>query len=210
MWGQRLLKLQNCQNCHFTQNVPKLSKMCKAQKVQKSPKTALSGLANRVPERSVLWVPECQSRPRQAQEPCPTFPSLLQLIPARSGPRSLAQLPRGSGRVPSIQGASQRSYKAQESFSVPRDVPRWNPGKMLLQPLGTVPRTENHMFFNTEKTLSWTFYFIYLTFKKLKSYFSCFYPYVIGSQPYWISTSCQPCLFTNCISCQPYWFYNFI
>ena len=158
----------------------------------------------------VLWVPECQSRPRQAQEPCPVFLSLLQLIPARLMPRSLAQLPRGSGRVPSIQGASQKSYKAQESFSVPRDVPRWSPGHVLLQPLGTMPRTENHMFFNIETTLSWAFYFIYLTFKELKSCFSCFYSYVTGGQPYWTSASCQPCLFTDCISCQPYWFYKFI
>ena len=77
--------------------------------------------------QSVLCVPECftrKSRSRQAQEPCPAFLSLLQLIPGRSGPRSLVQLPRGSGRVPSIQGASKRSYKAQESFPVPRDVPR--------------------------------------------------------------------------------------
>ena len=93
---------------------------------------------------------ECQSvnlRPRQAQEPCPAFPSLLQLTPARSGPRSLAQLPKGPGKVPSIQGASPRSHKAQESFSVPRDVFRPSPGKMLFQPIGTVPRTEKHMFF---------------------------------------------------------------
>ena len=104
--------------------------------------------------QSVLCVPECfssHSRPRQAQEPCPAFPSLLQLIPARSGPRSLAQLPRGSGRVPSIQGAAQRSYKAKETFSVPRDVPRWSPGHVLLQPLATVPRIENQMFSDTWK-----------------------------------------------------------
>ena len=93
---------------------------------------------------------ECQSvhlRPRQAQEPCPAFHRLLQLNPARSGPRSLAQLPKGPGRVPSVQGASQRSYKAQESFSVPRDEFRSSPGKKLLfQPIGNVPRTEKHMF----------------------------------------------------------------
>ena len=68
---------------------------------------------------------------------------------------------------------------------------------------------ENHVFPDIGKTLSWTLYFFYLTFKKLKSCFSCFYIYVTGSQPYWISASCQPCLFTSCISCQPYWFYNF-
>ena len=78
---------------------------------------------------------ECQSvhpRPRQAQEPCPAFHRLLQLNPARSGPKSLAQLPKGPGRVPSIQGAFQRSYKAQESFSVPRDEFRSSPGKTAI------------------------------------------------------------------------------
>ena len=53
---QRLPKLQNCQNCkmcYFAQNVPKLPKNVQSPKVQKSPKTALSGLANKVPERSV-------------------------------------------------------------------------------------------------------------------------------------------------------------
>ena len=121
IWDQRLLKLQNCQNCHFAQNMPKLPKMWKAQKVQKSPKTALSGLANKVPEGVCVRVfCECQS-----VHPGPeALSSLAQLTPAWSGPRGLAQLSRGLGRVPSIQGASQRSYKAQESFSVPRDVPR--------------------------------------------------------------------------------------
>ena len=104
-----------CKNCQ---------KMCKAQKIPKSPKTALSGLANKVPERSVLECSVCARVSIQAQTGPGALSSLLQLIPARSGPRSLAQLPRGSGRVPSVQGASQRSYKAQESFSVPRDVPR--------------------------------------------------------------------------------------
>ena len=125
MWGQRLPKLQN---------VPIWIKCAKtAKKVQssKSPKITKNSTFRVKPG---IWKGvcvrvfcECQSvnpRPRQAQEPCPAFPSLLQLTPARSGPRSLAQLPKGPGRVPSIQGASQRSYKAQESFSVPRDVSR--------------------------------------------------------------------------------------
>ena len=84
-------------------------------------KTALSGVSQQSSCQgvcqSVLCVSECctsQSRPVQAQRPCPAFPSLLQLTPARPGPRSLAQLPRGPGRVPIIQGASQRSYRAQE------------------------------------------------------------------------------------------------
>ena len=83
MWGQTLLKLQTvktakcvilpkmCQNCQ---------KMCKAQKVQKSPKTALSGLANKVPERSVS---EC-------------FVSARVSIQAQAGPGALSSLPQPS------------------------------------------------------------------------------------------------------------------
>ena len=74
-------------------------------------KTALSGVSQ---QRSVSECCASQFRPVQAQRPCQAFPSLLQLTPARPGPRSLAQLPRGPGRVPIIQGASQRSYRAQE------------------------------------------------------------------------------------------------
>ena len=97
-----------------TANVPK---MCKAQNVQKQ---HFQGLANKVLERSV---PECSvcarvlCQPVQAcsgPEALSSLPQPSQLIPARSGPRSLAQLPRGPGRVPIIQGASQRSYRAEE------------------------------------------------------------------------------------------------
>ena len=175
MWGQRLPKLQNVP---IWQNVPKLPKNVQSSKSPKITKNStfrvkpgiLKGVCDRV-------FCECQSvhpRPRQAQEPCSAFPSLLQLTSARSGPRSLAQLPKGPGRVPSVQGASQRSYKAQESFSVPRDEFRSSPGKTATPAIGTVPRTEKHMFSGLRKTLSWAFYFIYLTFEKLKSYFSYF------------------------------------
>ena len=77
-------------------------------------KTALSWVSQ---QRSVS---ECCAsqfslfRPRGLVQPCPAFPSLLQLTSARPGSRSLAKLPRGPGRVPIIQGASQRSYRAQE------------------------------------------------------------------------------------------------
>ena len=74
--------------------------MCKATNDQNR---HFQGVANKVPVRECARVfCECQ---RVCQEPCPAFPSLLQLIPARPGPRSLAQLPRGSGRVPIIQEA---------------------------------------------------------------------------------------------------------
>ena len=96
----------------------------------KMTKTALSGVSQQSSCQgvcqSVLCVPECfahQSRPVQAQRPCQAFPSLLQLIPARSRPRSLAQLPRGPGRVPIIQGASQRSYRAQKPWQCPGMCP---------------------------------------------------------------------------------------
>ena len=109
MWGQRLPKLPN-----VSKNVQ--SSKCSKQHFQ--------GLANKVPVKECARVfCVCQSvvpaspglfRPRGLAQPCPAFPSLLQLTPARPGPRSLAQLPRGPGRAPIIQGASQRSYRAQE------------------------------------------------------------------------------------------------
>ena len=163
-----------CQNCQ---------KMCKAQKVPKSPKNSTFRVKPGILKG--VWVRvfcECQSvhpRPRQAQEPCPAFPRLLQLNPAKSGPRSLAQLPKGPGRVPSVQGASQRSYKAQESFSVPRNKSRSSPGKTAIPAHRKYAQDwKAHIFWGqetSEKTSSWAFYFIYLTFKKLKFYFSCFH-----------------------------------
>ena len=95
--------------------LPNVSKNVQSSKCSKS---ALSGASQPSSCQGV-----CQSvvpaspglfRPRGLAQPCPAFISLLQLTPARSGPRSLAQLPRGPGRVPIIQGASQRSYRAQE------------------------------------------------------------------------------------------------
>ena len=132
----------DCQNCKMYK-CANLTKMC-----QNCQKNVQSSKSPKITKNSTFRVKpgilkgvcvrvfsECQSvhpRPRQAQEPCPAFPRLLQLNPARSGPRSLAQLPKGPGRVLSIQGASQRSYKAQESFSVPRDEFRSSPGKTAI------------------------------------------------------------------------------
>ena len=108
--------------------LPKMcQKMCKAKNDQNSTFSGVSQQSScQGVCQSVLCVPECfasQSRPVQAQRPCPAFPSLLQLMPARLGPRSLAQLSRGPGRVPSIQGASQRSYRAQEPWQYPGMCP---------------------------------------------------------------------------------------
>ena len=104
-----------------TAKTAKTAKCVKKCAKLKMSKTGLSGVSQQSSWKgvcqSVLCVSECfasQYRPVQAQRPCPTFPSLLQLIPARPRPRSLAQLPRGPGRVPIVQGASQRSYRAQE------------------------------------------------------------------------------------------------
>ena len=107
--------------------VAKTAKTAKCVKNVQSSKCStqhFQGLANKVPVKECARVfCVCQSvvpaspglfRPRGLAQPCPAFPSLLQLTPARPGFRSLAQLPRGPGRVPIIQGASQRSYQAQE------------------------------------------------------------------------------------------------
>ena len=103
---------------------------------------------------------ECQSvhpRPRQAQEPCPAFPSLLQLTPTRSGPRSLTQLPKGPGKVPSIQGASREVTRPRSPSQCPGMCSGQAQEKLLFQPIGTMPRTEKHMFSDArkpQKTLS--------------------------------------------------------
>ena len=102
---------------------PEIAKIAKTAKTAKCVKkcaklkmfrTALSGVSQ---QRSVSMCCASQFRPVQAQRHCPalsSLPSLLQLAPARPGPRSLAQLPRGPGRVPIIQGVSQRSFRAQK------------------------------------------------------------------------------------------------
>ena len=109
VWGQRLPKQPKLLYCSLT------AKMCAKPNMTKMTKTALS----RVSQQELCAGVFCVFH----QGPG-TLSSLPQLIPARLGPRSLAQLPKGSGRVPLVQGASQRVYKAQESLSVPRDVPR--------------------------------------------------------------------------------------
>ena len=147
MWGQRLPKLPK---------LPKLPNVSKNVQSSKCSKTALSGVSQQSSCQGV-----CQSvvpaspglfRPRGLVQPCPAFPSLLQLTPARPGPRSLAQLPRGPGRVPIIQGASQRSYRAQEPWQCPGMCPGGAHGHIHLQPIGTVPRLKNYIFTVSENT----------------------------------------------------------
>ena len=97
-----------------TAKLPKLSNVLKNVQSSKCSKQHFQGLANKGVCQSVVPASLGLFRPRGLAKHCPAFPSLLQLTPARPGPRSLAQLPRGPGRVPIIQGASQRSYRAQE------------------------------------------------------------------------------------------------
>ena len=133
---------QNCQNCQICQ------KICKAQNVQKQ---HFQGLANKGVCQCVVPASSGLFRPRGIAQPCPAFPSLLQLTPARPGPRSLAQLPRGPGTVPIVQGASQRSYRAQEPWQCPGMCPGGAHGHIHLQPIGTVPRLKNSVWKHLEK-----------------------------------------------------------
>ena len=97
-----------------TAKTAKTFKCVKNVQSSKCSKQHFQGLANKGVCQSVVPASSGLFRPRGLVQPCPAFPSLLQLTPARPGPRSLAQLPRGPGRVPIIQGAFQRSYRAQE------------------------------------------------------------------------------------------------
>ena len=96
------------------------------------------------------------------------LPSLLQPSPAEPSqvraqePCPAAQRPRESAYC---SGSFPKKLQGPGVLTVPRNVPRWSPGHVLLQPIGTVPRTENHVFLHLGKTLSWTFYFFFLTFK---------------------------------------------
>ena len=92
----------------------KTAKCAKNVQSSKCSKQYFQGLVNKGVCQCVVPVSSGLFRPRGLAQPCPTFPSLLQLTPARPGPRSLPQLPRGPGRVPIIQGASKRSYRADE------------------------------------------------------------------------------------------------
>ena len=140
MWGQRLPKL------------PKLPNVSKNVQSLKCSKPHFQGLANKGVCQSVVPASSGLFRPRGLAKPCPAFPSLLQLTPARPGPRSLAQLPRGPGRVPIIQGASQRSYRAQEPWQCPGMCPGGAHGHIYLQPIGTVPRLKNCIFTVSKNT----------------------------------------------------------
>ena len=128
-----------------TAKMPNVSKNVQSSKCSKQ---HFQGLANIGMCQSVVPASSGLFRPRGLAQPCPTFPRLLQLTPVRPGPRSLAQLPRGPGRVPIVQGASQRSYRAQEPWQRPGGAH----GHIHLQPIGTVPRLKNCILTVSENT----------------------------------------------------------
>ena len=146
--GPEIAKTAKCAN------LIKCAKTAKNVQSSKNPKTTKNSTFRVKPEIlegvCVRVFCECQSvhpRPRQAQEPCPAFPSLLQLTPARSGPS-----------CPKAQGKCLASRELPREVTRPRS-PSQCPGmcsgqaqeKLLFQPIGTVPRTEKHMFSDARK-----------------------------------------------------------
>ena len=159
-----------CQNCQ---------KMCKAQKVPKSPKTALSGLSQEfwrecVSECSVSARVSIQGpdRPRSLVQPSPGFSSWIQ---PGQGPGALPSCPKAQGECLASRELPREVTRPRSPSQCPGMCSGQAQEKLLFQPLEIVPRTEKHMVFDFRKTLSWAFYLIYLTFKKLKFYFSCFH-----------------------------------
>ena len=88
-------------------------------------KTALSGVSQQSSCQGVcqMVVPASPGlfSPRGLAQPCPAFPSLLQLTSARPGPRSLAQRPRESAYH---SGSFPEKLQGPGALTVPRDVPR--------------------------------------------------------------------------------------
>ena len=122
--------------------------------------------------QSILWVPECSPK---AQTGPGALSSLLQLNPARSGPRSLAQLPKGPGKVPSFPEKLQGPGVLLSAQGCVQAKPRKN---CYSSTVPMCPGLKSTCFLrpgNFKKTLSWAFILFILTFKKLKFYFSCFY-----------------------------------
>ena len=132
-----------------TAKTAKYAKKCAKLKMFK--KQHFQGLANKGVCQCAVPASWGLFRPRGLAQPCPALPSLLQLTPARPGPRSLAQLPRSSGRVPIIQEASQRSYRAQEPWQCSGMCPGGAHGHIHLEPIGTVPRLKNSVWKHLEK-----------------------------------------------------------
>ena len=105
--------------------------MSKNVQSSKCSKQQFQGLANKVPVKecarvfcvyqSVVPASPGLFRPRGLAQPCPAFPSLLQLTPARPGPRSLVQRPRESAYH---SGSFPEKLQGPGALTVPRDVSR--------------------------------------------------------------------------------------
>ena len=172
MSGQRLPKLQNVP---IWLKCAKTAKNVQSSKSPKSPKTALSGLSQEcVSECSVSARVSIQGsdRPRSLVQPSPAFSSWIQ---PGQGPGALPSCPKAQGECLASRELPREVTRPRSPSQYPGMSSGQAQEKLLFQPIGSVPRTEKHMFSGLRKTLSWAFYFIYLTFKKLKFYFSCFY-----------------------------------
>ena len=189
---------------------PEVAKTAKSAKcvrnVQSSkwPKQHFQGLANKVHVKECARVfCVCQSvlpaspglfRPRGLVQPSPAFSSWFQ---PGQGPGALPCCPEAQGECLSFRELP-REVTGPRSLDSAQECAQ-------VKPRPCAPPAHRNCAQDWKPCVFRQLNILFLLFD-LKS---CFYIYVTGSQPYWIPTSCQPCLFTNCISCQPYWFYNF-
>ena len=114
-------------------------------------------------------------RPRSLVQPSPGFSSWIQ---PGQGPGALPSCPKAQGECLASRELPREVTRPRSPSQCPGMSSGQAQEKLLFQPIGNVPRTEKHMFSEArtlQKTLSWAFYLIYLTFKKLKFYFSCFH-----------------------------------
>ena len=139
MWSQRLPKLPK---------LPNVPKMCKAQNVQKQ---HFQRLANKGVCQCVVPASSGLFRPRGLAQPCSAFPNLLQLTPARPGPRSLAQRPRESAYR---SGSFPEKLQGPGVLKVPRDVPRRSTWPYPFPVHRNCAQAEKQCLKTTGKTLS--------------------------------------------------------
>ena len=115
MWGQRLPKLPK---------LPKLPNVPKNVQSSKCSKQHFQGLVNKGVCQCVVPASSGLFRPRDLVQPCPAFPSLLQLTPARPGPRSLASAAQRPRESAYHSGSFPEKLQGPGALTVPRDVPR--------------------------------------------------------------------------------------
>ena len=152
MWGQRLPKLQNVP---IWQNVPKLPKNVQSSKSFKITKNSTSrikpGILKGVCARVFC---ECQSvhpRPRQAQEPCPAFPTFSSWLQLGQGPGALSSCPKAQGECLASRELPREVTRPRNPSQCPGMSSGQAQEKLLFQPLEIVPRTEKHMFSEARK-----------------------------------------------------------